>query len=196
MKTDYLFILPALVFALLLNGCMAQKSFDLQDQKIMIEQDKLYLDGQLYAELRYWGTIEHDQHHSAIAIYYYQDNIEEWIFPKTGIGYYVIEENRLYSTTTEMKELERTASENGLRIIDSRTGKNIFDREKIYVLAGKIKFEPYEKAAPYARVYDVQFSKDGKYVLFQQEGPWPNSRSYRVKYGECFERDLGAPRRR
>ncbi len=196
MKKHYLITLPAILFALLLNGCMAQRSLDLQNKKIMIEQDKLYLNGQLYAELRYWGTIEHEQHHSAVAIYYYKDNVEEWIFPKTGIGYYIIEEDRLYSTTTEMKELEKTAGEKGLRIIDPRTGCSGFNREKMYVLAGKVKFEPYEKAAPFARAYDVKFSNNGKYISFQVEGAWPNSRSYRVKYGECFDRNPGDPKTR
>ena len=161
--------------------------------KITVQGDKIYLDNELYAELRYTGSYytelpnsrfnKDDPDYGGFAMYYYPYDKEEWIFPKEGWAYYVVEERKKYSTVAEMDKLDRTAKERGLTY--RLTGLDYLDSDKVYLMVGDSKFQAVEKSAS-PKACDIQITEDGKYVCYKIRGN-NKLRSYRVKYENCFK---------
>ncbi|NGX53444.1 MAG: hypothetical protein K1000chlam4_00156 [Chlamydiae bacterium] len=181
---------------LFLFGCMRSTEICYPEPqgKIIIEGDKLYLNNELYAELRYPGSYYselrnnklHKENPVGLAIYYYPNDREEWIFPKQGLGYYIVEEKKKYSTVFEMDELDRTAKERGLTYRSFVTGEDFIDTEKVFPMIGDKIYQPTEKS-PASIGYDIHFTEDGRYVCYQSSGR-SKRQSYRVKYGEDFSK--------
>ena len=186
-----------------LGGCIRPHEVYYPDPegKVSVVGDKIYLNNKLYAELRYEGSYYSEllndnlykDSPTGLAIYYFPYDEQEWIFPKCGWGYYVLEEKKLYSTIAEMDELDRTAKEHGYTLHSNITGLDHLDTRKVYLMIGNNKFELAEKS-PTPIANDICITEDGKYVCYKSSGR-NKQQSYRVKYGECFERDSGAPRR-
>ncbi len=167
--------------------------------KVSVVGDKIYLNNKLYGELRYEGSYYSELRNNnlykdnptGLAMYYYLYDKEEWIFPKHGAGYYVVEEKKFYSTIEEMDELDRTAKARGYTI----NGSDRLDNAKVYLMIGNYKYAPVEKS-PSPLACNVRFSDDGKYVLYEIMHGKKGTQKYPVKYGECFERNPGTPKKR
>ena len=198
MKKVHLLQTMMLSCLILLCGCMRPREiyYAESEGKISVEGDKIYLNNELYAELRYAGSYyaelrtdrlnKENLNNTGYAIYYYPYDKEEWIFPKLGLGYYVDEEKKKYSTIAEMEEFKRTAKEQGYTLHSDVTGLDFLDREKVFLLIGDKIWEPIEKS-PTPTAVDIQITEDGRYVCYKVKGEFGTSsyKYYRVKYGNC-----------
>ncbi len=192
-----LFSISICLCVLLLFGCMrsTELCYPEPQGKLLIEGDKIYLNNELYAELRYRSTCFDNNLITKLVIYYHLNDREEWIFPSVGESYYVVVEKKKYSTLAEMEQLEKEAKQKGYTLHSNVTGLDHLDTRKVYLMIGHNKFEPVEKS-PSPLACNIRFSEDGRYVLYEFMYGKKGTQKYPVKYGECFERDSGAPRRR
>ncbi len=186
-------VMIGVVFVLLM-GCLRsyEDYYPKPEGKVVVEGDKIYLNNELYAELRYRTSIfDMPGDHLAFSIYYYPYDKEEWIYPSCGQAYYVVDEKKMYSTLTAMKGFKKTAKERGYTIGDS----DRLDDDKVIFMIGKHKYEGGAEG-PCPLVSDIRITEDGRYVCYnikryillmrRHESITPEI--YRVKYGrECFE---------
>ena len=182
MKKVHLLQTMMLMCLILLCGCMRPREIYYAEPggKISVEGDKIYQNNELYAELRYRSSMD-GQRHTGLAMYYHPYDKEEWIFPKCGWAYYVVEEKKKYSTIAEMDKLKRTAKERGYTLGTS----DRLDEQKVFLMIGDKKFEPVEKS-PTATAFDIQITGDGKYVYYEVKNGRDGIRKYRVRYEDCF----------
>ena len=188
-----LFSISICLCVLLLFGCMrsTELCYPEPQGKLLIEGDKIYLNNELYAELRYRSTCFDNNLITKLVIYYHLNDREVWIFPSVGESYYVVVEKKKYSTLAEMDELDRTAKARGYTI----NGSDRLDSAKVYLMIGNYKYAPVEKS-PSPLACNVRFSEDGRYVLYEFMHGKKGTQKYPVKYGECFERNPGTPKKR
>jgi hypothetical protein len=172
-------------FAILLalvNSCAAptnmNKLYPLPDTWLMVYDDKIYQDGRLFAELRYFGKLN-DCWYQGLSIYYYPYDKEVWIYPKEGWHLLDIPENKKYSTIPEIQAQYKRA------LVTDHYGYagGLVDTEKICLVRGDGKREP-RLFAPPPYVFNAHFSEDGQYVLYKQSGLlFDSSYKYYVEYG-------------
>ena len=151
-----------------MNSCNAFsndiKMYPLPAKSVHIEGDKIYCNGQLFAELRYFWTHEPTNSHHGLAIYYYPYDKEVWIAPKKGWSIRL--DNKEYFL---IKDLERIVREFEGKKIDPRRGPTLL-------------FEPPRKEQ--LSVTDIKISEDGKYVYYKTGGIlFKSSHRYLVEYG-------------
>lgn len=144
------------------------KMYPLPEKSVLIEGDKIYCNGQLFAELRYFWTHEPTNSHHGLAIYYYPYNKEVWIVPKEG-----------WSTKLDNKEYFAISDLN--RIEKEFRGKPITDKGPYRLIGGN---PPEKEQLIRSRVTDIKISEDGKYVNYKTDGMFfKSSHKYLVEYG-------------
>ncbi len=137
---------------------------------ISVVCDKIYLNNKVYAELRYPRISKNKQEHTGLAIYYYPCCKEDWILPKGGMGLYLVEEDKMYSTVEDVYEEFRKIRQ---------------ECWKPYRLFKNGKEWAPGKSTTAVTAYDIQITEDGRYVCYKIRGS-DKLQSYRVKYGEDF----------
>ena len=134
----------AIVLVLSLLGCSALKGSDavtLRRSGIEVNEDKIYRNGQIFAELRYLFPDSSGNAYRGIAIYYYPSMQEVWIYPEGG--WQIRGGLKRHYTIKEIEE----ARANGKPIL--REG------------------EPLGKEAAIAGwCFDIKISEDGRSVFY------------------------------
>jgi hypothetical protein len=159
---------------------MPEKLYPLPESGVVVEDDKIYHNRKLVAELRYLGSSKDGQRHEGIAIFYYQYNKEVWIYPKEGFHIFIVDENKKYSTIPEIKEWLITKAKERGYVIAIGNGY-MFDPKKVRYTRGdrdEREFKPMPSA------FDVKISQDGRYIRYKTSGIFfDSSHKYFVEHG-------------
>lgn len=150
------------VFALLFAFASCANLPYPKEKIVRVENNKIYLDNELYAELRYLNDeISGNRYYRGAAIYYYPQKSEKWIFPLKG--WVLKEDNTFYNNFSDIKRLWAKDKYSSLLI----NGRNITKGEFFI----------------YGFCYDINISKDGKYILYKTPGIlFDSNHKYIVEY--------------
>lgn len=160
----------------LITSCSlpSKNSFMAKDE-IKVVENKIYRNNKLFAELRYFDAPDQvSNYHRGVAIYYFPNNTERWIFPAEGWSIRKNEEE--YTSVEEVSKLDLIFSRQHKLRTEGKADK---PRERIQLLIGGEK-----PPKPYPACFDVKISSDGKYVFYKTRGIFFNSsHKYLVEYG-------------
>lgn len=173
---DKYVVMIFIVLLFFLHSCtMASKLYPLPETGANVKGEIIYHNDEPFAELRYFSDKQNNIQ-KGVAIYYYKDNKEVWIFPKEGWS--IILGGREYFDVSDIDLMWNRY------IVEHQkwaTGKRIkldISEEAILLLGGN---NP-PKVQPV--VFDVKMSEDGKYVYYKTSGfLGDSSHKYLVEYG-------------
>jgi len=169
LKSTNLLILVTLFF---MNSCSAfsgnVKMYPLPEKGVHVKEDKIYYNGKLFAELRYFWTHKPTNSHHGLAIYYYLYDKELWIVPKEGWSIKL--DNKEYFSIKDLNRIEKEFK-----------GKPMTDKGPYRLIGGT---SPTKDQLIRSRVTDIKISEDGKYVYYKTDGIlFKSSHKYLLEYG-------------
>ena len=149
----------SLVALLLAAGCM---SVPQATGTRSVQDDKVFLNGSLFAELRYLGTTTSTDGRTSqrgLAIFYPARREEVWIFPEHGWG--IVDGGKDHYALREIEDEWQARGFGGLTFNNKKVDKN---------------------AVVFAWCYDVRISEDGGYIYYKTKG-WlfESSHKYIIK---------------
>lgn len=147
MKKSFLLEIVAFFCTLVISCACTARPYATHGEDVLVKGDKIYLNGKLYAELRYFrdGICVR-----GLAIYYHKTEEEVWINPHKGWQVYDYSNSQKYSGIFEVQRI----CNSGRRDLQLLLGDKAPSKDELISSCS----------------FDIKIGGDGKYVYYKTRG--------------------------